>query len=197
MMCLSSNYLGDALWLAVQTAASWFMWLSLWWYEHAELKLVLILLIFMNWTCFSNDITIKQLMLDLYAAEGFVAFYIMLFIDSMQLLLLSVSCVSSMWGSQHLLDNYTGSLLLVMLNMLSGFYQWLDHHIGQFNLLIRTDSHGDLSLGLWCMVWGLCSWWCLIICFLLAKSSNEDCTEHFSVSLRRKTSPKPPKCYAW
>jgi hypothetical protein len=27
--------------------------------------------------------SIKQLMLDLYAAEGFVAFYTMLFIDSM------------------------------------------------------------------------------------------------------------------
>jgi hypothetical protein len=49
--------------------------------------------------------SIKQLMLDLYAAEGFVAFYNMFFIDSMQLLLLSVSCVSFMWGSQHLLDN--------------------------------------------------------------------------------------------
>jgi hypothetical protein len=30
----------------------------------------------------------------------------------------------------------------------------------------------------------------------LSKSSYEDYTEHFSVGLRRKTSPKPPKCYS-
>jgi hypothetical protein len=56
-------------------------------------------------------------------------------------------------------------------------------------LLIRIDLQDDLSLSLGCMVWGFYSCWCLLACFLLAKSSYEDFTEHFSVSLRRKTSP--------
>jgi hypothetical protein len=56
-------------------------------------------------------------------------------------------------------------------------------------LLIRTDLHDDLSLSLGCMVWGFYSYWCLLACLLLTKSSYEDFTEHFSVSLRRKISP--------
>jgi hypothetical protein len=56
-------------------------------------------------------------------------------------------------------------------------------------LLIRTDLHDDLGLSLGCMVWGFYSCWCLLACLLLTKSSYEDFTEHFSVSLRRKISP--------
>jgi hypothetical protein len=74
----------------------------------------------------------------------------------------------------------------VMLNMLGRFYQWLNHHFGQLNYLIRTDPHDDLSLSLWWMVWGFYSWWCMLICFPLIKPSYEDYTEHFSVGLRRK-----------
>jgi hypothetical protein len=60
---------------------------------------------------------------------------------------------------------------------------------GAISLLIRTDLPDDLSLSLGCMVWGFYSYWCLLACLLLTKSSYEDFTEHFSVSLRRKISP--------
>jgi hypothetical protein len=70
-----------------------------------------------------------------------------------------------------LIINWMAAVSVMLVHALVASHQWLNHHVSQTIILMRTDLYDDFSPSQWCMVWGSNLDGAWIFVFQLTKSS--------------------------